>query len=165
MDYYSGTPEPENYSYTSPGSNENPNDNDDKNSFFKTHYNAIMIGLASVTAILILILILTGKPSTSSKDDSKALENNSNLSELVVNGGTMTPDFMSGTINYTIRAKTSRINFSCKTVSEDSTISGCDDEIEITSDKITHEIVVTSKNGNKTTYYLTIVKAQDFQEE
>lgn len=164
MDYYSGTPEPENYSYTSPGSNENPNDNDDNNSFFKTHYNAIMIGLASVTAILILILILTG--STSSKgDDGKALDNNSNLSELVVTGGTMTPDFMSGTINYTIRAKTNKINFSCKTVSEDSTVFGCDDEITVTSDKITHEIVVTSKNGKKTTYYLTIVKAQDFQEE
>ena len=161
MDYYSGTPEPENYSYTSSGFNGNPNNNK-KNSFFKTHYNAIMIGLASLIALFMLILFLTGN-SSGNVDD--VLDNNSNLSELIVNGGTMTPDFMSGTIRYTIRAKTSRISFSCKTVSENSTVFGCEDEIEVLDDQITHEIVVTSKNGNKTTYYLTILKAKDFQEE
>lgn len=160
MDYYSGTPEPENYSYTSPGSNEDPNDN--KNSFFKAHYNAIMIGLACLIALFMLILFLTGNNSGNVDD---VLDSNSNLSELTVTGGTMAPDFMSGTVRYTIRAKTSRISLSCKTVSDDSTVFGCDDVIEVMDDKTTHEIVVTSKNGNKTTYYLTIVKAQDFQEE
>ena len=91
MDYYSGTPEPENYSYTSSGFNGNPNNNK-KNSFFKTHYTAIMIGLASLIALFMLILFLTGN-SSGNVDD--VLDNNSNLSELIVNGGTMTPDFMS----------------------------------------------------------------------
>lgn len=154
MDYYSGTPDPEDYSYINPGSDENPNDN--KNSFFKTHYNAIMIGLACLIALFMLMLFLTGNNSGNVDD---VLDSNSNLSELTVTGGTMIPDFMSGTIRYTIRAKTSRISFSCTAVSTNSTILGCDDEIEVIDDKITHEIVVTSKNGNKTTYYLTIVKA------
>lgn len=147
MDYYSGAPEPVDYD-----GNSNFNGGKSKNFSF-----ILLIILAIVIAILMVVFFLTRnsiKPKYDQKDD------NSYLSELVVSGGTLSPQFTKDNFKYTVVATSDYVSFSCKADSKKSKVQGCKESIEVTDKEIVHSIRVEAEDTNVSKYYITIVKGE-----
>ena len=148
MDYYSGAPEPMDY---------DGNNNYNSGKSFKNVSFIVLIILAIVIAILMVVFFITSnnfKPDYDKKDD------NSYLSELVVSGGEISPQFTKDNFKYTVVATGDYVSFSCKAASKKSKVEGCKESIEVTDKEIVHAIRVEAEDTNVSKYYITIVKGE-----
>lgn len=153
MDYYSGTPEPNDYDNggtTSSG--------DGFGDFFRNHSFLFLLILAVIIAVLIVVFVLTSKGASSNYEGK---DDNSYLKSLEVYGGVIEPEFSSEVVKYTITAYSDYVTFDCKAASDKAIVEGCDESIEVLDEKVEYNIKVTAEDTNVTRYYFKIVKAEE----
>ncbi|MDL2240654.1 cadherin-like beta sandwich domain-containing protein, partial [Bacteroidales bacterium OttesenSCG-928-K22] len=85
--------------------------------------------------------------------------NDSTLSNLAVNQGTLTPSFNTATINYTVDVErdVDSIIITATSTHPNAIITG-DGEHEVVSGENTFEVVVTAENGNSKTYTIVVTR-------
>jgi len=149
MDYYSGVPEPTDY-------DANVNFNKGGN-FFKKNSFLVLLILAVVIAILIVVFFIVGDFST---PEYKQLNDDSYLSELVVRGGTLSPDFSKENFEYQLVANSENVSFECTASNKKAKITGCSDSVEVKDEKIVHEIIVEAEDTSISKYKITIIRSK-----
>ena len=159
MDYYSGTPAPDDYNFNN--GNGYGDSGDGSNNFFKNNTVLILICLAIAIVILIVIFLFTGKGSPRNYN---ILDRDSTLSELEVFGGELDPSFSPEIIKYDIIATSPDISFDCKASSDKAKVEGCSNSVSVEDEEVSYNIKVTAEDGNITRYYFKIVKSEDFVE-
>ena len=134
-------------------------DGDSKTYTFKAN----SAGTATITVSPIDAADYSGNVYTSSKSIKVTVKNkpvivlsgDSSLSTLGIDGFTLSPEFNSGTLEYTseIAPETTKINVTASPNHRGASISGIG-EREVTDGDNRLEIVVTAENGTKTTYVI-----------
>ena len=94
------------------------------------------------------------------KPEYEQLDDDSYLSELNVNGGTLSPDFAKDKFEYTVVANSEYVTFECKKSSKKSKVQGCDEAIQVTDKEILHSIRVEAEDTNVSKYHITIKKGE-----
>ncbi len=148
MDYYSGSPDVQDYDF-----NNVPN-NSNRPSFFN-RYSKLLLWIIALAIIGLILLMVFTKDGNAPKYNAK--DNNSSLSSIEVDGASISPSFDSATIKYKLYPDSDVVTFTCAKASEKSTVQGCE-TVDLNEVKSNYEIKVTAENGDVTIYYFTIVK-------
>ncbi len=91
-------------------------------------------------------------------DDEPEESSNTNLSDLTISEGTLSPEFEAGTTEYEVQVlDVDTIAITATAADDKATVAG-DGEQELVLGDNTFEIIVTAENGNEKTYTLNVFK-------